>query len=211
MPYSQIIAIKILFSYLLGSLPIGLWIVAAMKGIDIRTCGSGNIGATNVWRVCGPVAGTIVFTLDVLKGMLPPLILGAGLSSIWKVAFAMAAMGGHVFSVFLKFRGGKGIATGLGALLGVAPIAGLVGFSMWILLVLTTRYVSIASLSAGLSLSGLVPYFYPGDKPRLTLGIACSCVTLLTHRANIRRLLNGTEPRVGQKKPPAPPVDADHE
>ena len=188
-------------SYLLGSLPFGLWLAKVWKGIDIRKHGSGNIGATNVMRVCGKPVGITVFTLDVLKGLIPPLVANVmGLSASWQILSAMLAILGHIFPVWLGFKGGKGVATGLGAFVGVAPYVGLFNFAVWILLVFTTRIVSVASIVAAILLSVMMPVFYPGDNVRLAFGIVCSVLGLITHRANIKRLLNGTETRLGQKK-----------
>src|SRR5437016_5448122 len=127
------IAFLLLGGYLLGSLPFGLWIARAWKGVDIRALGSGNIGATNVWRVCGWKPGIVVFTLDVLKGFLPPVI-GArlGVASQWQILSALLAMIGHSYSIFLGFKGGKGIATGLGMMLGVAWQVGLTALGLFL-------------------------------------------------------------------------------
>jgi glycerol-3-phosphate acyltransferase PlsY len=184
-------------SYLLGSLPFGLWIAWRWKGVDIRTMGSGNIGSTNVGRVCGPVAGGLVFLLDVLKGLLPPLVLAAlHFASPWQILAALLAILGHNYSVFLGFKGGKGIATSLGALLGIAPKVGLTAFALFGVEVLTVGYVSLGSILGALSLPVLMPLFYPGDSYRLAFGVAACLLALYKHRANIQRLRNGTEPKV---------------
>ena len=124
----------LVFAYLLGSLPIGLIVGKAVRGIDVREHGSGNIGATNVWRTLGPVWGSLVFALDVGKGLAPVLLAQRNAAHIaWlPVAAGLAAILGHNFSVFLKFKGGKGVATTLGVAFGLSWVAGLVGFGVWL-------------------------------------------------------------------------------
>jgi acyl phosphate:glycerol-3-phosphate acyltransferase len=195
-------------SYLLGSLPFGLWLARWWKGVDIRTLGSGNIGSTNVGRICGPVAGAVVFAFDVGKGLLPPLVGHAlGLDSQWLILAAMLAIIGHNYSVWLGFKGGKGIATSLGALLGVAPPVGLVAFVLFALEIVTLRWVSVGSIIGALSLPVLMPIFYPGDYYRLAFGTLACIMAVYKHRANIQRLRNRTEPKIQlpwTKKPDAP-------
>jgi len=198
-------------SYLLGSLPFGLWLAHYWKGIDIRTLGSGNIGSTNVGRICGPVAGGIVFAFDVMKGLLPPLVAQFyGLASQWQVLAALLAIIGHNYSVWLGFKGGKGIATSLGALLGVSPPVGGIAFAIFLLEYVTVRYVSLGSLLAAISLPLLMPVFYPGDKYRLCFGLVACVMAFYKHLANIGRLRTGTEPKVSMpwnKNKPTPTPD----
>ncbi len=184
-------------SYLLGSLPFGLWIAWRLKGIDIRKMGSGNIGSTNVGRICGPKAGALVFGLDVAKGLLPPLIGAAlHLDSRWQIAAGLTAIIGHNYSVWLGFKGGKGIATSLGVLLGATPrILPLTG-SLFLGELFLLRYVSLGSLLGALSLPILMPLVYPRDPYRLGFGLAACIMAFYKHRANIRRLLAGTEPKI---------------
>src|SRR5215831_18869662 len=149
-------------SYLFGSLPFGLWIAKQWKGVDIRTLGSGNIGSTNVWRVCGPTAGLLALLFDLLKGLLPPLIgLKLGLASQWQILAALCGILGHNYSAWLGFKGGKGIATSLGALLGTAPLAGFTALGIFLVELLTLRWVSFGSILAALALPLLMLYFYP--------------------------------------------------
>lgn len=184
-------------SYLLGSLPFGLWIAKLWKGVDIRTLGSGNIGSTNVWRICGPVAGSLAWILDVTKGLVPPLVgASLGYASSWQTLAALLAILGHNYSVWLGFKGGKGIATSLGALLGIAPKVGLTAFGLFGVILLTVGYVSLGSILAALSLPPLMAYFYPGDRFRLGFGIVACIMAIYKHRTNIQRLRNGTEPKV---------------
>jgi len=197
------IALLLIGSYLFGSIPFGLWIALKWKGVDIRTVGSGNIGSTNVSRVCGPTAGVIVLLLDALKGLLPPLIgryvLHLPSQSPWLIFAAALAIIGHNYSVFLGFKGGKGIATSAGALYGIAWQVGLGACSLFGLLFLAFRYVSLGSIAAALSLPPLMWLFYPGDYYRLAFAIVACVMAVYKHRANIQRLREGTEPKFGRK------------
>lgn len=196
-------AILLIAAYGVGSLPVGYWIVRR-RGIDITKVGSGNPGATNVWRVCGWKLGLLVFVLDVLKGLVPALA-AQQLLGRQDAAFAcgFAAIVGHSLSPFLGFKGGKGISTGLGALLGSSPIVAVLALSAFIVVVLITRYVSLASLVAAPAM--VVAGILIGDSPVLIgaySGLALFIV--LRHRANIARLIAGTEPKFGQKKAAEP-------
>ena len=184
-------------SYVLGSLPFGLWLVKKWKGIDIRTYGSGNIGSTNVGRIAGRKGWAIVFTLDVLKGLLPPLAgVALHLASPWQILAALCAILGHNYSFLLDFKGGKGIATSLGALLGIAPKVGLMALGIFGVEMLLLGYVSLGSLLAALSLPLLMPIFYPHDNARLAFGLLACVMAFYKHRANIQRLRAGTEPKM---------------
>lgn len=194
------IAILAVVAYLFGAIPFGL-LVAKSQGIDIREKGSGNIGATNVFRVVGKGWGVFTLVLDALKGFLPayffPLVAGCG--SDYGVLFGMAAILGHSFPVYLKFKGGKGVATSAGMLLGVAPLAVACGFVCWVVCLAVSRYVSLASILAALAVGASVWFM---DKP-LAVKLALTALAALVvwlHRANVRRLLNGTEHRFGKKK-----------
>ncbi|MCW3096737.1 MAG: acyl-phosphate glycerol-3-phosphate acyltransferase [Chthonomonadaceae bacterium] len=194
------IALLLIGSYLFGSLPFGLWIAWKWKGVDIRTVGSGNIGSTNVSRVCGPAAGVVVLILDVLKGLLPPLVgRYFHLPSQWLILAALLAIIGHNYSIFLGFKGGKGIATSAGALFGVSWQVGIGAAGTFGLVFLLFRYVSLGSIAAALSLPPLMWYFYPGDYYRLAFSIVACVMAVYKHRANIQRLREGTEPKVGRK------------
>ncbi|HRF60147.1 MAG TPA: glycerol-3-phosphate 1-O-acyltransferase PlsY [Fimbriimonadaceae bacterium] len=196
-------AILIVAAYGVGSLPLGYWIVRR-RGIDITKVGSGNPGATNVWRVCGWKLGLVVFVLDVLKGLVPALA-AQQLLGRQDAAFAcgFAAILGHSLSPFLGFKGGKGISTGLGALLGSSPVVALLALSAFIVVVLLTRYVSLASLVAAPAM--VVAGILTGDSPILigAYGVLALFI-VFRHRANIARLIAGTEPKFGQKKNPEP-------
>ncbi|MDE2127716.1 MAG: glycerol-3-phosphate 1-O-acyltransferase PlsY [Armatimonadetes bacterium] len=194
-------AIWVLASYLLGSIPFGLWIARRFAGVDITAAGSGNIGSTNVMRVCGPRLAIVVFLLDVLKGFVPPFIVfHAGMAPSVIIMAAMAAIIGHNFSVWLGFRGGKGIATSLGALLGVSPLVGVSALAVFLLAVLVVRYISVGSILAAISLPVFMPIYYPHDLWRLGFASLAGVMALIKHRANIGRLLKGTEPRLNLRR-----------
>lgn len=228
-------ALLILAAYLAGSIPFG-FLIAHARGIDIRKHGSGNIGATNVGRVLGRKWGGICFGLDVLKGLLPTLFAGwwlglvkfdggeIGAASIATLFIWLGAMAatvvGHMFPVWLGFKGGKGVATGFGALLGVWPvltIAGVGALFVWLTCVRMTRMVGISSVLAALFLPVFVfaqPWVAQAiggegrvDQPPVWPfgAVACvlSAVVVIKHRTNIARTLAGTEPRIGRKAGPA--------
>lgn len=192
-----------------GSLPFG-YLAGRLRGIDIREHGSKNIGATNVIRVLGKGIGIPVFVLDLLKGLLPCLIMkSGGVDSAVLVVTGLSAILGHMFTPWLGFKGGKGVATAAGVLLGIAPLPMLVGLAVWFAFFFTTRYVSLASMMAGLGVAGtmLVQMLRTGawDGVLLGFGVLLAGLVILRHRANIGRLLAGTEPKAGQKKRPVEP------
>ena len=197
MTQAGIVAGLLAGSYLFGSVPFGLWLVKRWKGIDLRTVGSGNIGSTNVGRVAGPAGYVIVFAFDMLKGLLPPLLaLHLHLDSRWQILAALCAILGHNYSVFLGFKGGKGIATSLGALLGVAPLMGIGALSVFLLEFLTLRWVSLGSILAALSLPLFSLWLYPGNPYVLAFACVACVMAVYKHRANIQRLRVGAEPKV---------------
>lgn len=185
----------LLIGYVLGSIPFGV-LVARARGVDIMKVGSGNTGATNVYRTLGKGPGLIVFILDVMKGVVPALI---GHWLLKDKSFALyagvAAMAGHSFSPFLKFKGGKGISTGLGALLGSTPLVALSALGAFCVVFAFTRWVSLGSLTAGLVLP-IFGYLYGDPKPMLVIYVAICVFVFVKHRANIQRLLAGTEPKL---------------
>lgn len=184
----------IVASYVFGSLPFGLLIAKWWAGIDIREHGSGNIGATNVYRVAGKPAGIVVFVLDVLKGFLPPFVaIRLGLTAWWQVGAGLAAIVGHNASPFLRFKGGKGISTSLGVLIGISWKVGLGAWALWTALFGATGYVSVGSIAAAVSLAPFTLLLYPGDIPRLVFASVAGVYSIFKHRANIRRLMDGTE------------------
>ncbi|MNR80515.1 Glycerol-3-phosphate acyltransferase [compost metagenome] len=186
-------------AYLLGSVPFAL-LIGRMHGVDIRQHGSGNVGATNVVRVLGRGPGILCFVLDFLKGVLPVatgLVFGLPL---WGVLLAAAAtILGHSRSVFLKFKGGKSVATGAGTIVAMAPLAGLGALLVWGGVFSVSRIVSLASITAALSLPVLTLLT---RQPLEVVGFsaAAACYVVIRHRDNIRRLREGNEPRMERKK-----------
>ena len=183
--------------YLSGSVPYGLLVVRALKGVDVRAQGSGNIGATNVGRVAGPAAGVAVLVLDALKGALPVLLARAiAPGSVLPVWVGLAAFVGHVAPVWLRLRGGKGVATALGVLAVLAPWAAVAGALTYALVFAVFRVSSVGSLLGGLA-AVAVAWLGPGT-PRAAawLTTALFCLLLWTHRGNLGRLLRRAEPRV---------------
>ena len=189
-------ALLVLGGYLCGSLPFGYWLVRWRRGVDIRTVGSGNIGATNVWRTFGARLGIAVVLLDTLKGFVPALVATLWVGSLWGVLAGGAAMLGHSRPVFLRFaRGGKMVATCGGAFLGVAPIVGGIGAVVWILVFAACRYASVASITAALSLPLIALGLYE-PWPVIAFAALAAVAVLFLHRANIRRLRMGTETKM---------------
>ena len=198
----------LLLAYLFGSLPIGLLVGRMVKGIDVRDYGSGNIGASNVWRTMGPLWGIAVFLFDFCKGYLPTVALTMPLHghhrdfSPWlPVAVGLAAILGHNFSPFLRFKGGKGVATSLGVVFGLCPAAALIGFAVWGLCLLVTRYISVSSMIAAVVTSGILIVLFP-DLPHIAFAALVALFVVVKHRPNIARLRAGTEPKVKRNLKP---------
>ncbi|MFB3879964.1 MAG: glycerol-3-phosphate 1-O-acyltransferase PlsY [Armatimonadota bacterium] len=198
------VALLLLCAYLIGSIPFGM-IVGLSRGVDIRKHGSGNIGATNVLRLLGPGPAALVFVGDTVKGVVPVMV-GARLldawavprADLWLMALALAPILGHTFPIFLRFRGGRAVATTLGALLGMSWRAGVIGLGIWIVVVALTRYISLASIIAAPS----VPVYLAlagGSSVWCIFWAAIAALIVLRHIPNIRRLRQGTEPKVGQR------------
>jgi glycerol-3-phosphate acyltransferase PlsY len=184
-------------AYLIGSVPIGLILVRRLKGIDIRESGSGNIGATNVWRVTGSRLGVSVFFLDCAKGVAAASFgrLAAPDLAVLHVLAGMAGIAGNNWSVFLRFKGGRGVSISLGVLIALTPKVALVAFLIFLAGLLATRYVSVTSIVAALSVPVLMFVFHQPTAYQV-LGIACCAFVLVRHIPNIRRLIAGTEPRI---------------
>ena len=204
----------ILGAYLLGSIPWG-FIIGRMYGVDVRTVGSKNIGATNVTRTVGKIPGKICFILDFLKGCLPVLAVqvvaksGAWQGFEWVViAVMLATILGHIFPVFLQFKGGKGVSTAAGAIMALAPYPLLVAFAVWVVVFFVSRYVSLASITAAAVLPVVAWAFKlagigsPAARANWTLIflLVVAVLAIVRHHTNIRRLLNGTESRFGKDK-----------
>jgi acyl phosphate:glycerol-3-phosphate acyltransferase len=203
-PRVTAILLSLLGGYFLGSVPFGL-IVGKLRGIDIREHGSRNIGATNVWRVCGWKAGLPVFFLDAGKGI-GAVWLGriaaerfAGPPDWCVVIAAMACVLGHSFPVWLRFKGGKGVATSLGTIIGMLPIVSAIIFGIWAVLFALTRYVSLASIIAAAAFP-VTAYLFHATPPVLGFAFVSAALVIVLHRGNIQRLLSGTERRFGTKK-----------
>ena len=193
-------AIIVAAGYLAGSMTWGYWLVRVFRGEDVRTKGSGNVGATNVWRVYGKTLGVPAVLLDTAKGYAPALVGTLVVGHGTGVLAGAAAMLGHWRPLFLGFRkGGKMVATAGGAFLGVAPEVGGVAAGVWLLVFALTRYASVASMAAAASLA-LLAWLLGFPWPVIAFGGFAGAAVLVLHRANIRRLLAGTEHRLGDKK-----------
>ncbi len=197
-------AIALVAAYLLGSIPFAL-IAGRLNGVDLRTVGSGNLGATNVFRTLGRTWGIAVMILDIAKGAAAVLLAEALTSNPWPLAAGALAILGHVFPVWTGFKGGKGVAVGAGALIGLVPAASGIILLIWILLVVTTRYVSVASIVAALAAAPLAWAFGAPWSYVAFIALAALFV-ILKHRENIVRLFRGTENRIqlGRKGAPDP-------
>jgi glycerol-3-phosphate acyltransferase PlsY len=196
-----------LAAYLLGSIPTG-YLVAKAKGIDIRNVGSGNIGATNVFRILGKGAGIFVLLADAAKGffavflaskVLPQLGISSAVLEKHLIVAGVAAILGHNYTCFLKFKGGKGIATTAGVLIALTPCAFLIVLAVFILVVAVSRYISLASITAAFCLPFAV-WVLKGSPTMIGIMAALGGLAIYKHKANIGRLLNGTENRFGKKK-----------
>jgi glycerol-3-phosphate acyltransferase PlsY len=201
-------------AYLIGSVPTG-FIVGKTKGIDIRTVGSGNIGATNVFRVLGKPAGILVLLADALKGWIAVALVSKAISR-WvapgapeqaeegfQIVAAVFAVIGHNYTFWLRFKGGKGIATSAGVLLAIVPGPLAIIVSIWIILFAVTRYVSIASIAASFSLP-FASWITGRSTTMILVTAVLSVLAIYKHRTNIQRLLNGTENRFSKKPPVGP-------
>jgi len=193
----EVLAFAVLFclAYLVGSIPFGLIVSRVFYRVDVRQHGSGNVGATNVFRVLGKKAGVVVMVLDIMKGYLPAALAAALFSPWYAIFIAAAPVVGHMHSVFLKGSGGKGVATGAGVVLALAPLAFVICFATWIAVIIFTRYVSVASLTVACLVPVLVILFRD-PLPYEIAGVLLALIVWWAHRGNIRRLLNGTESRV---------------
>jgi glycerol-3-phosphate acyltransferase PlsY len=224
-----LVAIIVLLAYLLGSIPTGL-LVSKSQGMDIRQHGSGNIGATNVWRVMGKKWGLVVFFGDLFKG-LAALVLAQWIATHWPIqvpaprgrtttdffpadyagiAAALGCIIGHNFPIWLRFKGGKGVATSLGVIIGMMPIAALVDLVLWATVFKVSGYVSLASIAAAAALPVIVVAFlFAGwlhGWGHFFFAVAAGMLVIRRHRDNITRLIAGTESRFGKPRQPAGPA-----
>ena len=204
-------AVVVTGSYLLGSIPFG-YLAGRIAGIDIRKCGSGNVGATNVIRTLRKGYGYPVFVADFLKGfgaVKISMLIAAGLQPGWNssemfgIVAAISSVSGHSFSVWLHFKGGKGVATSAGALFCLAPVAALVGAAVWILTFAVTRYVSVASVAAAAALPVIILIItwlrQTAGKSLFYSSVCLAAVVIWRHRSNLSRLVRGTEARFTRK------------
>jgi len=204
--------VLILIAYVCGSLPFGYW-AGKLKGIDIRKHGSGNIGATNVIRVMGKKIGVPVFILDMLKGLAPTMLAewwmrrsGAGdnVATLVAVLCGAASVLGHMFTFWLGFKGGKGVATSAGVLLGLAWMSLVVGFAVWLIVYYSSRYVAMASIGAAMAIpvamAVIMTWQHRWNFVLLGLGLVMGTLVVVRHRSNIARLLSGTENKFTKKK-----------
>src|SRR5712692_10979189 len=195
-------------AYLLGSIPFGLLLAKLFGGGDVRQAGSGNIGATNVARVVGPLAGVLTLVFDTAKGMAAVWLAGrfTGESAMWMMIAAFAVLLGHCFPVWLEFKGGKGVATALGVFLALCPLAALSALLLFILCVAYWRYVSLGSVAAAAAMPLLIYFLWaPRHAPPIIVNVGTLAIALLViykHDGNLQRLVEGTEPRFsfGKKK-----------
>jgi acyl phosphate:glycerol-3-phosphate acyltransferase len=200
--------IPLVLSYLLGSIP-AAYVAGKARGIDLRQHGSGNLGATNVFRVLGARVGAAVMLFDMAKGAFPVFFFPAWTATshpqIWAIAFGIAAILGHVRPVFLLWRGGgKGVATAAGVFLALAPVAMLLALGVWLSVLASFRFVSLASLTAAAVLVAAVPLTQPDGlrSPLTPVTLLVAVFVFWTHRANIERLRRGEEHRFGRKVMP---------
>lgn len=196
--------------YLLGSIPTG-YLVGRAKGLDLRTLGSGNIGATNALRVLGKPAGIFVLLMDALKGVisttlvprlaahwLAPTLNGSTVPTTLAIVGGFAAVLGHVFTIWLRFKGGKGVATSAGVLAGLIPLAFVTILGTFLFVLAISRIVSLSSLVAALLLPAAT-WYWDRNPTLMAFAILLATLVVLRHRGNITRLIKGTEPRIGQR------------
>lgn len=198
----------LLVSYLIGAVPTSYLAGRVFKGIDLREHGSGNLGATNLYRTLGWKYAVPVGLLDIAKGAIPVVLVAPQVSGSQRVAVALglAAVIGHVYSVFVRFRGGKGVATAAGVMLGLAPLAIAALIIVWAVIVFGTGYVSLGSIVAASLLPLAVWVLNPGARELLPVIALVAAGIVWLHRANIRRLLAGTENRFGRRRAATPPA-----
>jgi glycerol-3-phosphate acyltransferase PlsY len=203
----MLLAVSLVLCYLIGSIPTSYIFAKALKGIDIRKFGSGNVGATNTYRVVGKLPGLLVLVIDILKGLIcvalvAKLFLRLGVTvepEAYGMMLGFAAIVGHIWSVFLGFKGGKGVATSAGVFIGVAPRIFLLGLAVWVLIFVWKRYVSLASITTAVAVPVIFSALsYPASY--VIFGSLVCAVTVYKHYPNIKRLARGEENRISFKK-----------
>ena len=200
---------SVLLAYLIGSIPTGYIFGKVLKGIDIREYGSGNVGATNVFRSVGKVPGIIVLVLDLVKGLVAVTLIPylvrlvftepAVYGSVYLISLGAAAIVGHIWTCFLRFRGGKGVATTAGVMIGLYPVVFFIGLAVWVIFVLIWKYVSLASIAAAVSLP-VIALIMGKDIATIVFFSILAILGTYSHRANIKRLLQGTESKIVKVK-----------
>jgi glycerol-3-phosphate acyltransferase PlsY len=195
-----------LASYLLGAIPTSYLVARVARGLDLRTVGSKNLGATNLYRALGWRYAVPVGLFDVAKGAIPVLLFGpAAGGGLWiPIVLGLTAVVGHVFSIFVGFKGGKGVATAAGVVLGVVPWATLTAAAVWVATVRLSGFVSLGSIAAAITLPIAAWFLDPGQRPGLPLIAGLAVLIVIMHRQNIRRLLAGTENRFGTRRTVGP-------
>ena len=191
MPIGLFIA---LFGYLLGSVPTGVLLTKFFSKVDPRKVGSKNIGATNIFRTAGKVLGILTLVGDVLKGMIPiGIAIQLGVSDLWIAIAGLSAFLGHIFPIFLGFKGGKGVATALGVYVMISPIAVLIEFLLFAGMVWRWRYISLGSISCATTIPILIAFFRSDSQAYFMLSFIIAALILYRHQSNISRLLQGAE------------------
>lgn len=186
----------LLLSYLFGSIPTGLLLTKLFSKQDPRQVGSQNIGATNIYRAAGKTLALMTLAGDALKGLVPVIVaMALQLSEVWIALAAMAAFLGHLYPVFLRFRGGRGVATALGIFIAICPLAVVIDFFLFAGVLATWRIVSLGSMSAA-ALMPVLLWMFTGSQPYLIVGVCVGILIIYRHRANIQRLIAGQENRI---------------
>jgi acyl phosphate:glycerol-3-phosphate acyltransferase len=187
----------LIIGYFIGAIPFG-YIAGKLRGIDIRKEGSGNIGSTNVSRILGKRTGIIVQVLDIAKGIVP-VALGQlwNLDPVWIVAAGIITICGHNWTIFLGFKGGKGVNTSLGVALGIMPIPAIICFAVWIAVVSIWKYISLGSIAAAITFP-ILAFIFPYPNISRILTIIVALFIIIRHKSNIERLLKGEEPKIAQ-------------
>lgn len=203
----EIIAIGVVLAYLIGSIPSAVWLGQAYYGIDVREFGSGNAGATNTFRVLGTKAGIFVMALDIFKGLTAVTLatvwmqlgfIAESQAVLFKLVFGISAVVGHIFPIYVGFKGGKGVATLLGMVLGINPLVAASCIAVFMIVLLLTKYVSIGSILGTLTFPVmlLITDIEPNDPLLVIFGFTFFLVVMFTHKKNVQRVLNGTENKV---------------
>lgn len=196
------ISLGVIISYLIGSMPTALWVGKAFYGVDIREHGSGNSGATNTFRVLGKKAGIAVLLIDVIKGLTAASLvryldfveLGSVRFVNLQLLFGLSSVLGHIFPIYCGFKGGKGIATLLGMVIGIHYLSALACIALFVIILFSTRYVSLSSILAAVAFPVIATLIYKNEEPFfIAFGIAAAIMVVLTHQKNIVRLVAGNE------------------